>query len=165
MGENTDSGSHGEVLSNRRRQLVLSQLQSHGTMTVRDLAEQIATSDQNSDIESLSEEAITEVEVALHHVHAPKLANEGYVDFDPDAQLVRITKTGREVGVENECTPQVISADRISVELCAGTVDRLYEAIHHDDRLDARMSYDEVIDVILSDFEQDLGIESSEEAR
>ncbi len=152
MGENADSGGSTGVLTSRRRQLVLSQLQKHESMTLRDLAEQIAISDLQTEIESLSEEAIDEVEIALHHVHAPKLAEAGYVEYDSRNQIVSLTDAGRRTSIDNECDRVGRrTSDRISVNLRSETVDLLHGIIRRDDRFDARMDYDDVIAAVLSD--------------
>lgn len=166
MGENNDSGGSPEVLANRRRQLVLSQLQEHESMTLRDLAEQIAVTDLKTDIESLSEEAIDEVEIALHHVHTPKLAETGYVEYDSHNQIVSLTETGRRASVETECNQaQTPSADQITVNLCPETVDLIHSVIRHDDRFDSRMDYDDIIATVLSDTRRALEKEAEEEAK
>jgi hypothetical protein len=152
MGENDDNGGSTGVLANRRRQLVLSQLQEHESMTLRDLAEQIAVTDLQTDIESLSEEAIDEVEIALHHVHTPKLAEAGYVKYDSESQLVSLTGAGRRASIENTCDQvEPTSTARISVNLRPETVDQIHDLMRHDDRFDARVDYDEVIRTITSD--------------
>jgi hypothetical protein len=121
-------------------------------MTVRDVAEQIAVADQRTEIEALCEEAIEEIEVALHHVHGPKLSEAGYVEYDPDRQLLGLTRNGRQLSVETECDDRrVDDSEGITVELCTDTIDSLHEAIKRDDRLGARMSYDEVISTLLAD--------------
>lgn len=166
MGESNDSGESPEVLANRRRQLVLSQLQRHESMTLRDLAEQIAVNDLNTAIESLSEEAIDEVEIALHHVHTPKLAETGYVEYDSRNQIVSLTETGRRASVETECErARTPSADQIAVNLCPETIDLIHSIIRHDDRFDTRVDYDEVIATVLSDTHHELTPENEEEAK
>jgi hypothetical protein len=135
-------------------------------MALRDLAEQIAISDLQTDIESLSEEAIEEVEIALHHVHTPKLAEAGYVEYDSQCQVISLTDAGRDASIENECTrvgPD--SPNRIAVNLCPETVDLLHDVIRHDDRFDGRMDYDEVINAVLSDLQETAEWESEEEAQ
>jgi hypothetical protein len=123
-------------------------------MTVRDLAEQIAVTDQEKCIESLCEEAIEEVEVALHHVHVPKLDQTGYVEYDERNRIVGPTERGREFDVSIGCEEVPPDAgEHISVDLCSATLDRLHEIIRDDERFDARMSYDEVIGTILADVE------------
>lgn len=152
MGDRSNQGEYGDVLSNRRRRLVLDQLQSHGSMTLRDLAEQIAVIDQQTELESLCEEAVEEVEVALHHVHAPKLAEADYVKYDARQKLVGLTDRGRQLRVEVECDgARIESSDGIAVELCLETVGDLHDLIQQDDRFDVRMSYDEVINTVLAD--------------
>jgi DNA-binding MarR family transcriptional regulator len=152
MGDRPNQGEYGDVLSNRRRRLVLDQLQSHGSMTLRDLAEQIAVIDQQTELEALCEEAVEEVEVALHHVHAPKLADADYVKYDARQRLVGLTDRGRQLRIEVECDgARIESADGIAVDLCLETIGDLHDLIQQDDRFDVRMSYDEVVSTILAD--------------
>jgi hypothetical protein len=135
-------------------------------MSVRDLAEQIAVSDQNRCIESLCEEAIEEVETALHHVHVPKLDQAGYLDYDVRNRIAGLTERGRDLrlGVDADCDPPSGERiDRISVDLCSDTVDRLHEVIRHDERFDGRMRYDAVIGAILSDVELDGRVDANHE--
>jgi len=167
MGDRSNQGDHGDVLTNRRRQLVLSQLQSHESMTLRDLAEQIAVTDQQTEIEALSEEAVEEIEVALHHVHAPKLADAGYVEYDPRRRLVGLTDEGRQLGVETECDDRIESSESVTVDLCLDTISDLHEMIRSHDRLSVRMSYDEIIGTLLTEVDpnEDRAIEDEEEAR
>ena len=167
MGDRSNQGDHGDVLTNRRRRLVLSQLQSHESMTLRDLAEQIAVTDQQVELESICQEAIKEVEIALHHVHVPKLADAGYVEYDRRRGLASLTDSGRELRIETECQNWVESSERVTVELCLETIDELHERIRHDERLDSRMTYDEVVSTILaaSDENATQSIEDEEEAR
>nr|WP_152039449.1 hypothetical protein [Salinigranum salinum] len=131
---------------------MLSQLQRHESMTLRDLAEQIAVTDQETDLGSMCEEAVTEVEVALHHVHAPKLAEAGYVDYDARRQLVALTGSGRRVQVDTECDAgRIEPSETVTVELGIETIEKLHEAITRDERLSARMRYDEIIGTLLAD--------------
>ena len=121
-------------------------------MTIRDLAEQIAVTDQDRCIESLCEEAIEEVEVALHHVHVPKLEQMGYVDYDERNRIAGVTERGRRTTVDVGCEDASDDRDdRITVSLCGETIDRLHEVMKNDERFDGRMSYDEVLDTILAD--------------
>ena len=151
MGEKANHGERGAP-TNHRRRLVLSQLQLHGSMTVRDLAEQIAVTDQGRCLESLCEEAIEEVEMGLHHVHVPKLEQAGFVDYDARNRIAGPTERGRRTPVDISCESASADRDgRITVSLCGETVDRLHEIIRSDDRFDGRMSYDEVLGTILAD--------------
>jgi hypothetical protein len=121
-------------------------------MSIRDLAEQIAVTDQETCIESICEEAIEEVEVALHHVHVPKLDQAGYADYDERNRIVGPTKRGRQldIGIDCEEVPPD-ETDHVSVDLCSDTLDRLHEVITNDERFDARMTYNAVIGTILAD--------------
>ena len=169
MGEKYSGGSGG-VLANRRRQLVLDQLQRHQAMTLRDLAEQIAVNDQQVEINELCEEAVKEVEVALHHVHAPKLASAGYIEYDSRRRLVALTERGRTLDVDSECEEaRATQRERITVDLSRETLDRLHDVITADDRFGARMAYDDVIRAVLAEAARDTAetdeTEDEEEAR
>lgn len=48
----------------------------------RELAEKLLTADETRPIDDLSEESIERVEVRLQHVHLPRLAEAGLVDWD-----------------------------------------------------------------------------------
>jgi hypothetical protein len=136
-------------------------------MTLRDLAEQIAVTDQQVELESICQEAIKEVEIALHHVHVPKLSDAGYVEYDGRHRLVSLTDSGRRLPIETECQSRVESSERVTVELCIETIDELHERIRQDERLDGRMSYDEVVSTVLATSDPDAPqpIEDEERAR
>jgi hypothetical protein len=89
---------------------------------------------------------------------------------------VGLTDSGREVSVETECADRIESSETVTVDLCIDTIADIHEVIRQDERLDARMSYDEVISALLAERAADLDglddlaaldapVEDEEEAR
>lgn len=92
-----------QALSHHARRDVIDGLMSHPreTMTLDELAEEVMA---RRDVEADNEKH--EVEILLHHVHVPKLAEHGIVEFDPrggrvryrgDAELETLLDTVREL--------------------------------------------------------------------
>lgn len=82
-----------EMLSNRRRRFVMHRLkQREGeTVTVSDLAEQVASWENNKPVETLTHQERKRVRNALRQFHLPKMADYGFVQFDSDRGTVRLT--------------------------------------------------------------------------
>jgi DNA-binding transcriptional ArsR family regulator len=43
----------------------------------------------DSDLDAVDDAALTEMRMALHHVHLPKLAEAGYLEYDRDTHTIR----------------------------------------------------------------------------
>lgn len=70
--------THGAgVLSHPVRRKILHLMTDRSTVNREDLATAVA------DDEGLSPMNVEEAEILLHHKHLPKLADQGYVDYDP----------------------------------------------------------------------------------
>lgn len=77
-----------ELLANRERRDVLSYLVEapEQTATVEELVDHLVTRNVERTDERPSH---GHVEATLHHIHMPKLADAGVIDFDPGSQVVR----------------------------------------------------------------------------
>jgi len=76
------------ALAHRQRRRVLAVLRSaEGTLTLTDLALELARRDGDGPVEG-----IDELRVSLYHQHLPKLASAGLVAFDPDAETVALDR-------------------------------------------------------------------------
>ena len=74
-----------EVLSDRRRREILSVLsESRGQLDIDELADRLAAADRAST--GGADES--DVRVSLHHVHLPKLASAGIVEYDPERRTI-----------------------------------------------------------------------------
>lgn len=76
-----------ELLGSRPRRAVLFHLRQHGTTTIEELTEIVATVDTAEDSEP-TEEEVRDARIALHHRELPKLEQLGLVTVDSEAGVV-----------------------------------------------------------------------------
>lgn len=109
----SDGPSRDEVftaLSNRRRRNVISYLNEHGDgAKVRDIAEQLAAWENGLEINEVTYKQRKRVYTALHQSHLPKLADGGFIDYEPNRGLVSLTEESRQLEVYLE----IVSEDEI----------------------------------------------------
>ena len=80
-----------ELLKNRRRREVLQYLlDAEGTVTLGELAEQIAAWENDTEVTALSSDQRKRVYVALYQTHLPKMDDAGIVDYDQDRGLISL---------------------------------------------------------------------------
>lgn len=83
-----------DVLSADRRRHTLQYLvETDATVPLSKLATAVATAETGES--SASTDAQQQVAIDLHHRHLPKLADEGLISYDVDANLTTVTETGR----------------------------------------------------------------------
>lgn len=88
-----------DILSNSRRRYVLYYLrQQPRTVQLTTLAEQVAAWENETDVESLSEQERKRVYVSLYQTHIPKLADTGLVRYDKEAGTVVLADEADEMG-------------------------------------------------------------------
>lgn len=84
------------VLSSKRRRLVLEHLLGRPSpVAVPELVDRVVTAELNG--HERPGELRERVVVSLHHVHLPKLANSGLVEFDPEREEVTIREAATAV--------------------------------------------------------------------
>jgi hypothetical protein len=95
-----------DVLRNDRRRLALNCLREavDGRLTVRDLAEQVATLETGQD--PAPRKKRQSVYVSLHQTHLPKLHELGIVSYESNAKVVTLEDRVREVEVYMEVVPR-----------------------------------------------------------
>jgi len=91
QSENASAVEHRDALfsalADGRRRFVIGALEScGGSLALADLAAEVADRDEGTDA-SVSEH-VRRVEIELYHVHVPKLAAVGLVQFDRDRNVV-----------------------------------------------------------------------------
>lgn len=97
------------VLANARRRAVLRSLRvGDRPVAVADLARDVAASERDVGVRSVSEEAAERVYVSLHHAHLPKLVDEGYLRYDDERSTVSLTADG------DALAPLLDEADRLA---------------------------------------------------
>ena len=80
-----------ELLKNRRRREVLKYLlEAEETVTLGELAEQIAAWENNTEVNALNSDQRKRVYVALYQTHLPKMDDAGIVDYDQDRGLISL---------------------------------------------------------------------------
>jgi hypothetical protein len=79
-----------ELLAHERRRRVITCLREHGTLTLADLADEIAEREHDAPISKIPKEDVLHVYSSLWHTHVPKLAEAGVVEYDQDRDLVSL---------------------------------------------------------------------------
>lgn len=81
-----------DALADWRRRCVLRCLQASDRPTaLADVAAEVAARTSDSASAEVSEETVERVYASLYHVHVPKLADVGVVDYDRDRATVALT--------------------------------------------------------------------------
>ncbi|MCU4742727.1 ArsR family transcriptional regulator [Halobacteria archaeon AArc-m2/3/4] len=81
-----------ELLKNRRRREVLAYLlDTEETVTLGELAEQLAAWENDTEINALSSDQRKRVYVALYQTHLPKMDDAGIIDYDQDRGLITLS--------------------------------------------------------------------------
>lgn len=81
-----------ELLKNRRRREVLAYLvETDDTVTLGELAEQIAAWENETTVNALSSDQRKRVYVALYQTHLPKMDDAGIVEYDQDRGLITLS--------------------------------------------------------------------------
>lgn len=97
-GLDADTNLVFESLSSPRRRCTLACLHEHVTpMPLDQLAGKIAAWELHAPIEDIDENNIKTIHVSLYHVHVPKLADAGLVEYDPEHKTVAETAAGKEI--------------------------------------------------------------------
>jgi len=108
-----DGPSRDEVftaLSNRRRRNVITYLKEHGDdARVRDIAEQLAAWENGLEINEVTYKQRKRVYTALHQSHLPKLAEGGFIAYEPNRGIVSLTEESRQL----EMYLEVVSENEI----------------------------------------------------
>lgn len=81
------------VCQNQHRRIVLEMLvEEQRSLTLDKLTEAILEYNRLTPATKASEDTSTEIRVSLHHVHLPKLAAEGFVNYDREQKFVEPTE-------------------------------------------------------------------------
>ncbi|WP_331232607.1 DUF7344 domain-containing protein [Natronorarus salvus] len=81
------------VLANGRRRHALSVLREHGTVSLADLADEVAVRERSLPLAEIPAEAVADLYMTLYHRHVPLLAEEGFVEYDQETDTVRGTES------------------------------------------------------------------------
>jgi len=84
-------------LAHERRRTVLRSLREYGMpMALADLSDEVAANENDEPVPELPGEEVTRVATTLHHVHLPKLAEAGFLAYDLQTNVVRLSEHGEQ---------------------------------------------------------------------
>ena len=82
-----------DLCQNQHRRIILGTLaEEQRSLTLNDLTQAVLKYNHQTPITEASNDVLTEIRLSLYHVHLPKLASEGLIDYDPERQLVEPTE-------------------------------------------------------------------------
>jgi hypothetical protein len=100
MTEHTDdTADHSESRLTRYRRLVVDRLCEHTTLTVADLADEIAVSEHDAPLDEIPPMAVVDIYTELCQTHLPELARASLVVYDEERELVSRPGYGRDTSV------------------------------------------------------------------
>ncbi|SDR15897.1 DUF7344 domain-containing protein [Natronobacterium texcoconense] len=80
-----------DVLAHHRRRYVLQCLHEfENPIPISELADEVAVREYETSLAEISAERLDRVGISLHHVHVPKLVEEGYVRYDREQSQVTL---------------------------------------------------------------------------
>lgn len=78
-----------ELLASEYRQLALRVLETRGApLTVHDLATTVATLKHEAALPDIASDDVVDLHIAFSHVHVPKLAAAGVIDYDSSRERI-----------------------------------------------------------------------------
>jgi hypothetical protein len=91
MAQSTEAVTNTfRILADPVRRYVLYYLDEQETPVSFDrLATRVAAWHTDSDPNAVDDATLTEICMALHHVHLPKFAEAGYIEWDADSRTIR----------------------------------------------------------------------------
>ena len=99
-GDGPTEGEVFDVLANRRRRFALHALgRERGTLTLGELAEQIAAWENGTDVSAVSSSGRKRVYTALQQSHLPRMDEAGMIEFDKRAGTVGVTDATEDIDV------------------------------------------------------------------
>ncbi len=77
------------LLADRRRRLTLEVLRTYEqSLTLPDVAEEVAKRETGQRIVEITPETVTEIYISLYHDHIPRLAEVGLLEYEQERDLV-----------------------------------------------------------------------------
>lgn len=82
-----------DLCQDQYRRIVLQVLvEERRSLKLGALTKAILRADHQMSFSGVSGDVSTEIRLSLHHVHLPKLATEGFIDYDPERKIVEPTE-------------------------------------------------------------------------
>ena len=98
VGTSTAFDSVLDLCQHQHRRIVLGTLaEEQRSLTLNDLTKAVLKYNHQTPVTEASEGVLTEIRLSLYHVHLPKLAAAGLIDYDPERELVEPTEQFEQV--------------------------------------------------------------------
>lgn len=81
-----------DLLADRRRRRVLDALREHGTLTLADVADEVARHENDAPLTDVPDDDVLRIYLSLYHSHIPKLAAQDVVAYDQDRDMVALAE-------------------------------------------------------------------------
>lgn len=82
-----------DLCRDQHRRIVLGTLaEEQRSLTLSDLTKTVLKNNHQTSITEASGDVLAEIRRSLYHVHLPKLASAGLIDYDPERRLVKRTE-------------------------------------------------------------------------
>lgn len=87
-----------DVCRHKHRRIVLAALANQQqSISINDLTNAVIKHNHHTPPTEIADETVIQIQIGLHHVHLPKLADTGFIQYDPERQVVEPTaQVGRE---------------------------------------------------------------------
>lgn len=100
MTEHTnDTMDHSESRLTQYRRLIVDRLCEHTTLTVADLADEIAVHEHDAPFDDVPPTAVVDIYSELCRTHLPELARASLVAYDDEHELVSRPEYGQDTSV------------------------------------------------------------------
>ena len=77
------------ALADARRRCVVRLLHDHGSLTLADLADEVASRERGARLPDVSGDAVRDVYLSLYHRHLPRLEAADVAEYDQERDAVR----------------------------------------------------------------------------
>lgn len=99
-----------DIIANPRRRDLLRLLSQESPLTVTQVAEKLATIEQETPRTALSNETIQRITVSLHHTHLPKLADANVVVYEQYHGVVVLLNTPQQEWLTEKLQNTILAA-------------------------------------------------------
>lgn len=87
-----------DILSESRRRFVLACLHEYATpIPLADVGDELATWEHEAPLTEVPEDDVAAIYMSLYHVHVPKMADAGLVEYSQEQDLVTLTDAGEQL--------------------------------------------------------------------
>lgn len=101
----------GVLADARQRRILYFLVENGGIWTIEEMGKQVAAWENETTVELSTEEMINRVIAGMHHADVPKLAEYGFIEYDPETGQMTTTEQTEEIVPVLELAKQLEAAD------------------------------------------------------